>query len=65
MLQVLGETAGAPPASLPLYELAMDLTMLSVLDGGRERSIKVSSKAPLNVMRQRHRLAQELGRGME
>jgi len=40
-LQVMAETAGAEPGSLPLYQQAMDLTMLSVLHGGRERTLKV------------------------
>ncbi|KAF5831956.1 O-methyltransferase-domain-containing protein [Dunaliella salina] len=37
---VMGETAGAAPGSLPIYQQAMDLTMLSVLKRGRERTLK-------------------------
>jgi hypothetical protein len=40
--QVLNETAGKEPNSLPIFEQAMDLTMLAVSAGGRERTLQVT-----------------------
>eukprot|EP00983_Pelagomonas_calceolata_P041198 1137955-Pelagomonas_calceolata.AAC.2 len=51
-VQVMGETAGAAPGSLPIYQQAMDLTMLSVLKGGRERTLKGAKVHPQGMFSQ-------------
>jgi len=37
----MAESAGAAPKSLPLVEHAVDLLMMSVTNGGKERTLKV------------------------